>query len=1023
MYHRSWFQSGTASAELRLPLLLAAALAAAVLAGPGSAFATCPAGAGVAGVDVALIDLDADSTADVNTNDKERNEHARISSSLAAKLGVTVAAGADVFPQIRVVVDNEPLPNGEKGTGVFSVFEVFADAADRVEVWANEDSSDTRSGYFRLFETTAVSDFSAVDVTVYAQAPSETTTTVDGGAPSVVEHFCEPHAHAFTEEVHISSEKTFALLVPHGGDIEPRTGEQVPTISSTLSGIWYVHASTWETGGTWFGGDHESEHWHITSKDTGDSGFPGLADLLDEPPFDGQRAFQYVASLHGMKFSKEGLVIGGRAHREAKCLIASRIRERLAAEGEDLPAVYVWNYDKDLAESIEVAHTDGTLITGERGSNPGLSGTSSSNVVNRLSPNADGAAGYGGIQIEQSLSLRADGYRDLVAEEIAHAFGELLIKPGVIDPSSTAMCDALVAGDPAPTAEIRGLVWWDDDGDDAQDGTDDGVAGMELELLDAAGSVVATTLTDGTGHYSFPHLVDGAYRVRVAASPVFAFAAQDAVPGDDTLDSDPSPSTKTTDPITLTPHQIVYDVDAGLRLDSGTARIGDRVWLDDGTADAVQTAGEGGVAGVQVELFDADGVLLATRLTDGGGYYLFDALPAGSYALRFATDPGYVAVAAGQGSDPSLDSDLDASGTVAVTLSAGASDLDIDAGYRVGCHDATLVAFGSEWKTSTSSASGWNETSFNDLAWTESLASLGYGTSPETSFSTTGSVTYFRLSFEVEDETVFGDLGLTLVRNDGAVVYLNGTQVLSSNVPTATSSQATVTQTISGSLLNEGTNVLAVAVHEHDDDATLLFDLELSATICDPCVASVSIPLDRGTYLREGSGAGHGDESLIEMDGSSEKNGLFAWDVSVLPTDAEVLHAEIELVVDNKSSDPFRLYPAATEWNEADADWYHATETPAVTSWAAAGANDDEDDYEGAEPLAVMRFNSGTTPFTGYVVLNVSGRELVQSWVRGERANDGILVPGEFGSDGLDVLSDDSAAPPLLHLVYRGCGE
>ncbi|MBD3778800.1 MAG: DUF11 domain-containing protein [Micrococcales bacterium] len=63
--------------------------------------------------------------------------------------------------------------------------------------------------------------------------------------------------------------------------------------------------------------------------------------------------------------------------------------------------------------------------------------------------------------------------------------------------------------------------------------------------------------------------------------------------------------------------------------------VGDRVWHDT-VADGRQGAGEPGVPGVTVSLLDQDGTVLGTTETDEDGRYLFDGLPAGSYALGFA---------------------------------------------------------------------------------------------------------------------------------------------------------------------------------------------------------------------------------------------------------------------------------------------------------------------------------------------------------------------------------------------------
>ena len=107
--------------------------------------------------------------------------------------------------------------------------------------------------------------------------------------------------------------------------------------------------------------------------------------------------------------------------------------------------------------------------------------------------------------------------------------------------------------------------------------------------------------------------------------------------------------------------------------------------------------------------------------------------------------------------------------------------------------------------------------------------------------------TYFRKAFNVADPQAITALKVQLLRDDGAVVYLNGTNVLRSNLhPTnpiwySTPALTNVTgvdestlyyeQTVSPTLLVAGANVLAVEVHKvsvSEDD--LSFDAALVST-------------------------------------------------------------------------------------------------------------------------------------------------------------------------------------------------
>jgi len=69
-----------------------------------------------------------------------------------------------------------------------------------------------------------------------------------------------------------------------------------------------------------------------------------------------------------------------------------------------------------------------------------------------------------------------------------------------------------------PTLTLGDRVWDDTDGDGFQDGTETGLNGVTVRLLNSGGSVIATTVTSGDGNYSFPNLTAGTYTVQVVSS-------------------------------------------------------------------------------------------------------------------------------------------------------------------------------------------------------------------------------------------------------------------------------------------------------------------------------------------------------------------------------------------------------------------------------------------------------------------------------------------------------------------------
>lgn len=165
-----------------------------------------------------------------------------------------------------------------------------------------------------------------------------------------------------------------------------------------------------------------------------------------------------------------------------------------------------------------------------------------------------------------------------------------------------------------------------------------------------------------------------------------------------------------------------------------------------------------------------------------------------------------------------------------------------------------LAVTGTEWKyldTGTDLQTSWRSLDFDDSTWSSGPSPLGYGDGSEAttvSFGPTATdkypTTYFRRSFLLTDAASFTIPVLRLQRDDGAVVYLNDVEVFRSNMPDGEISFATfASSTVSGaaetnfvsspldsSLLRNGTNVLAVEIHQANATSSdLRFDLELLA--------------------------------------------------------------------------------------------------------------------------------------------------------------------------------------------------
>src|SRR5439155_23953878 len=97
---------------------------------------------------------------------------------------------------------------------------------------------------------------------------------------------------------------------------------------------------------------------------------------------------------------------------------------------------------------------------------------------------------------------------------------------------------------------------------------------------------------------------------------------------------------------------------------------------------------------------------------------------------------------------------------------------------------------------------GWRATGFDDSVWKSGAAQLSYGDGDEATVVSYGSnanakyiTTYFRKSFSISDPSQISALTLRLLRDDGAVVYLNGTEVYRNNMPSGTIAYTTLAST------------------------------------------------------------------------------------------------------------------------------------------------------------------------------------------------------------------------------------
>ncbi|NQU09894.1 choice-of-anchor D domain-containing protein [bacterium] len=206
--------------------------------------------------------------------------------------------------------------------------------------------------------------------------------------------------------------------------------------------------------------------------------------------------------------------------------------------------------------------------------------------------------------------------------------------------------------------------------------------------------------------------------------------------------------------------------------------------------------------------------------------------------------------------------------------------------------ETLLVAADGLWKyldNGSDQGTAWRDAGFDDTSWAAGAAPLGYGDpwivttnsygpDPDNKYITT----YYRCAFTVTDPAAFATLRLRLNRDDGAVVYINGTEVRRDLMATGTVTATTLaTGTVSGSdesaffettvspaVLVTGTNVIAVEVHQTSvTSSDISFDLEL---------AGAPVGLRKGPYLVY-SNTNTQMQVLWQTDGTPAQQAYIEW--------------------------------------------------------------------------------------------------------------------------------------------------
>lgn len=171
----------------------------------------------------------------------------------------------------------------------------------------------------------------------------------------------------------------------------------------------------------------------------------------------------------------------------------------------------------------------------------------------------------------------------------------------------------------------------------------------------------------------------------------------------------------------------------------------------------------------------------------------------------------------------------------------------------------TLLQFGSSWKyldNGSNQGTAWYSTTFVDDGWKSGLAKFGYGIRDATTIVSFGGkasnkyvTTYFRKSINIANIADFSSFSAKVKRDDGVIVYVNGSEVYRNNMPSGTITYTTFASATSGgddgatpipftipsSAFISGVNIIAVEIHQASAySSDIAFDMEITGITTAP---------------------------------------------------------------------------------------------------------------------------------------------------------------------------------------------
>lgn len=202
---------------------------------------------------------------------------------------------------------------------------------------------------------------------------------------------------------------------------------------------------------------------------------------------------------------------------------------------------------------------------------------------------------------------------------------------------------------------------------------------------------------------------------------------------------------------------------------------------------------------------------------------------------------------------------------------------------------STIFNFGAQWRyldNGTNLGTTWKEVGFNDASWSADTGTFGYGDSWVTKcVNACGTVscnpsctnkyitTYFRKTVNIATAS-FDSVQISVMRDDGFVLYINGVEVWRDNMPTGTITSSTlapaaiggsdentpITRNFPISAFTDGNNIIALELHQNAGTSSdMTYNMQMRGFVKTTIFSFgsqwkyLATPTDQGTTWRQSS--------------------------------------------------------------------------------------------------------------------------------------------------------------------------